>query len=334
MPSGGLARSAVSPKLRRLTTFGRGKQVFMPRAIWSGSIAFGLVNAPVQMYSAIDEHALELHLVHEKDGSRIGYQKVCKKEGREVPADEIVKAYEVDDGELVYLTDEDFEAAEEESYRAIEILDFVPHDQIDPIVFQRTYYLGPAEGAEKVYSLLVRALEDAELSGIARYVFRDREQLGCLRVRDGALILESMYYADEIRPLADVTPGARKIDPRELELARSLVDRLAGDFDHGKYEDTYRNKLLAVVRRKRRGEEVHAAPHEDRDAPTDLLAALRASVEAAKGGNGRRRDKKTSKGDLEGLTTDDLRARAAELDIKGRSSMTKKQLVGAIRDAA
>jgi DNA end-binding protein Ku len=116
----------------------------MPRAIWSGSISFGLVNAPVQMYSAIDEHDLELHLVHEKDGSRIGYQKICKKEGREVPADEIVKAYEVDDGDLVYLTDEDFEAAEEESYRAIEILDFVPYEQIDSIVFQRTYYLGTA----------------------------------------------------------------------------------------------------------------------------------------------------------------------------------------------
>ena len=122
-----------------------GYRTGMPRAIWSGSISFGLVNAPVKMYSAIDEHDLELHLVHEKDGSRIGYQKICKKEGREVPADEIVKAYEVDDGDLVYLTDEDFEAAEEESYRAIEILDFVPYDQIDSIVFQRTYYLGPVD---------------------------------------------------------------------------------------------------------------------------------------------------------------------------------------------
>jgi len=310
-----------------------GYSLSMPRAIWSGSIAFGLVNAPVQMYSAIDEHDLELHLVHEKDGSRIGYQKICKKEGREVPADEIVKAYEVDDGDLVYLTDEDFEAAEEESYRAIEILDFVPYEQIDSIVFQRTYYLGPAEGAEKVYSLLVRALEDAELSGIARYVFRDREQLGCLRVRDGALILENMYYADEIRSLDDVAPRARKIDPRELELARSLVDRLACDFDHEKYEDTYRRRLLKVVRKKHRGEEVHAAPREDRDAPTDLLAALRASVEAAKDGGNGRRAKAPSKSDLEGMTADQLRAHAAELEIKGRSSMSKSELVGAIRDA-
>ena len=306
----------------------------MPRAIWSGSIAFGLVNAPVRMYTAIDEHALELHLVHEKDGSRIGYQKVCKKEGREVPADEIVKAYEVDDGELVYLADEDFEAAEEESYRTIEILDFVPHEQIDSVVFQRTYYLGPAEGGEKVYSLLVRAMDDAELSAVARYVFREREQLGCLRVRDGAIILENMYYADEIRPLEDVAPRARKVDARELETARSLIDRLASDFDHGKYKDAYRKKLLKVVERKRRGEDVHAVPREERKAPTDLLEALRASVEAAKGGKNGRRSKRSSSADLDDLTADELRVRAGELEIKGRSSMTKEQLVGAIRDAA
>src|SRR5687767_786969 len=146
----------------------------MPRAIWSGSIAFGLVNAPVKMYAAIDEHNLELHLVHEK---------VCKKEGKAVPGDEIVKAYEVSDGDLVYLTEEDFKAAEEDSYRTIEILAFVPREEIDPIAFKRTYYLGPAEGAEKVYALLVKAMESSELSAVARYVFHDRQQLGTLRIR-------------------------------------------------------------------------------------------------------------------------------------------------------
>jgi DNA end-binding protein Ku len=306
----------------------------MPRAIWSGSIAFGLVNAPVKMYSAIDEHGLELHLVHEKDGSSIGYQKVCKKEGREVPADEIVKAYEVADGELVYLTDDDFEAAEEEGYRTIEIVDFVPHEQIDPIVFQRTYYLGPAEGAEKVYSLLVRAMEDSGLSGIAQYVFRDRQQLGCLRVHDGVIILENMYFEDEIRPLDGIAPRRRrKIEARELETARTLIDRLTSDFDHGRYKDEYRKKLLKIVQRKRRGEEVHPAPREKQEAAPDLLEALRASVEAAKGkGNGR--TTRTSNGELETLTLGELRSRAAELDIKGRSAMKKKELVGAIRDAA
>lgn len=255
----------------------------MPRAIWSGSIAFGLVNAPVEMYRAIDEHNLELHLVHEKDGSRIGYEKVCKKEGREVPSDEIVKAYEVADGDLVYLTDEDFEAAEVESYRTIEVLDFVPHEEIDPIVFQRSYYLGPAKGAEKVYSLLVRAMEESGLSAVARYVFHDKQQLGCLRVREGVITLENMYFADEIRPVKGIGPKGTRVDKRELEMAHTLIDRFTTTFEHQKYKDEYRERLLKVVKAKRRGEEVHAAPREKEEAPPDLLEALRASVEAAKG---------------------------------------------------
>ena len=255
----------------------------MPRAIWSGSISFGLVNAPVKMYSAIDEHDLELHLVHEKDGSPIGYRKVCKKEDEEVPADEIVKAYESSDGKLVYLTDADFRAAEEESYRTIEILDFVPHAEIDPIVFQRTYYLGPAEGAEKVYALLVKAMEESELSAVARYVFRDRQQLGTLRVRDGVITLENMYFADEIRPTDDIVPGRRpRVDKKELEMAGTLIERFTSSFDHSKYEDEYQAKLRAVVQRKRKGQEVHAPAADEREAPPDLLEALRASVDSAK----------------------------------------------------
>jgi DNA end-binding protein Ku len=269
----------------------------MPRAIWSGSISFGLVNAPVKMYSAIDEHDLELHLVHEKDGSRIGYQKVCKKEGKEVPADEIVKAYEVADGELVYLTDEDFRAAEDESYHTIEILDFVPHDEIDPIVFQRTYYLGPADGAEKVYALLVKAMESSGLSAVARYVFHDRQQLGALRIRDGLITLENLYFADEIRPIDDIVPSKRpRVDKRELEMAGTLIERFTSSFDHSKYEDEYHARLRAIVQRKRKGEDIHAPPKEERAEPSDLLDALRASVDAAKrGSSGRAKRKPASR---------------------------------------
>jgi len=254
----------------------------MPRAIWSGSIAFGLVNAPVKMYSAIDEHDLELHLVHEKDGSRIGYEKVCKKEGKPVPSDQIVKAYEVEEGELVYLTDEDFQAAGEEGYRAIEVLDFVPHEEIDPIVFQRTYYLGPAEGAEKVYALLAKAMKESGLTAIARYVFHDRQQLGALRISDGVIVLENMYFADEIRPADDIAPKGQRVSREELEMAETLIDRFTSSFDHAKYRDEYTDRLLEIVKRKRKGEEVHAAPPEEREAPPDLLEALRASVDAAK----------------------------------------------------
>ncbi len=254
----------------------------MPRAIWSVSISFGIVNAPVKMYSAIDEHDLDLHLVHEKDGSRIGYEKVCKKEGKAVPSDEIVKAYEVSDGDLVYLTEEDFKAAGEESYRAIEVLDFVPHEEIDPIVFQRTYYLGPAEGAEKVYALLVKAMDEAGLSAVVRYVFHDRQQLGCLRVREGVLTLENMYFADEIRPVKGIAPKGQRVDKQELEMASTLIDRFTSTFEHDKYRDEYTDRLMDVIKRKRKGEEVHAAAPVDEEAAPDLLEALRASVESAK----------------------------------------------------
>jgi DNA end-binding protein Ku len=269
----------------------------MPRAIWSGSISFGLVNAPVKMYTAIDEHDLELHLVHEKDGSRIGYEKVCKKEGKEVPADEIVKAYEVSDGKLVYLEDEDFEAAEEEGYRTIQVLDFVQRDEIDPIVFQRSYYLGPANGAEKVYLLLVRAMEESGLSAIVEYVFHQKQQLGCLRVRDGLIMLEAMYFADEIRAAKGIAPKRRsKVEKKELEMAQTLIDRFTSRFDHSKYEDKYRKRLLKIVKQKSRGEEVHAPARQKQEAQPDLLEALRASVDAAKGArNGRSKARRSGR---------------------------------------
>jgi len=269
----------------------------MPRAIWSGSIAFGLVNAPVKMYSAIDEHNLELHLVHEKDGSRIGYEKVCKKEGKEVPESEIVKAYEVSERKLVYLTDEDFAAAEEEAYRTIEILEFVPHEEIDPITFERTYYLGPDKGAEKVYALLVKAMEASELSAVARYVFRNRQRLGCLRVRDGVLTLENMYFADEIRPTKGIAPKGTRVSKSELEMAEALIERFTSSrFDHSKYEDEYRKRLLQVVKKKQKGEEIEPPPREERDAPPDLMDALRASVEAAKKSRASRTARRETRG--------------------------------------
>ena len=249
------------------------------------------------MYSAIDEHNLELHLVHQKDGSRIGYGKVCKKEGKEVPADEIVKAYELDDGELVYLEDEDFEAAEEKGYHTIEVLDFVPQEQVDPIAYRRSYYLGPADGAEKVYALLVRAMEESGLSAIARYVFHEKQQLGTLRIRDGVITLENMLFADEIRPSKGIAPKRIRVDKQELEMARTLIDRFTSDFDHSKYEDEYQKRLRAIVKRKQRGEEVHAAaPEEEEEAAPDLMEALRASVESAKTrGNGRSKKRRPSR---------------------------------------
>ena len=188
----------------------------MPRALWSGAISFGLVNAPVRMYTAISEHNVHFNLLRAKDAERIHYRKVAGSSGREVPDDQIVKGYEVADGEYVTLTDEEIAAAHLEGDKVIEIHDFVPLDEIDPIVFERTYYLGPAEGAERVYSLLARALSSSGLVGIASFVFHDRDQLACVREKDGALLLERMYFADEIRDGDGIQPDrARSVDKRE-----------------------------------------------------------------------------------------------------------------------
>jgi DNA end-binding protein Ku len=266
----------------------------VPRAIWTGAISFGLVNVPVRMYSAIDEQDLHFELIHEPDGGHIGYQKYCKLENEVVPGDEIVKGYEVEKGEYVYLTDEDFAAAEVEGYKTVDIRDFVPHEEIDPIYFERTYYLGPQEGAEKVYALLVRAMEKSGLAAIAKYVMRDRQHLGCLRIRDGVIVLEKMFFADEIRSTEEIAPGDAKVAKPELEMASELIDRFSGSFEPDQYEDTYRERLLEIVEAKHKGKEVHGEAVAEPEEPEDLLAALRASLAAARSGRGeaRRRERR------------------------------------------
>ena len=251
--------------------------------MWSGSISFGLVNAPVRMYSAISEKNLKFNLIHEKDGGRIGYQKICKLEDEVVPNEEIVKAYQVEDDEFVYLHDEDFEAAAPESYKTITIQDFVPAEEIDPIYFERTYFLGPADTtAEPVYALLVKAMEEAGLVAVATYVFHERENLGCLRVRDGVLTLEKMFFADEVRPAEGIAPDGVKVDKRQLEMATQLIGQYQGAFDPDKYHDQYRERLMAVIEAKRSGEGVKQVVTTETPAAPDLLAALQASLDEVK----------------------------------------------------
>jgi DNA end-binding protein Ku len=252
----------------------------MARAIWSGSISFGLVNIPVRMFSAVAEHKLRFKLVHRADDAPIGYEKVCKKEGKPVPDEEIVKAYEVSKGKLVHVDDEDFEAAQVEGSHTFDITDFVPVEEIDPIYFERSYYLAPQESGVKVYMLLVRAMEDAGLVAVGTFVMRDREYLGCLRIRDGLITLERMHFADEIRPADELRPSRARVNKKELEMAASLIDRFKGSFDPSKYEDTYTDRLLDAIKRKQRGEEVHVAAEPEPEEAPDLMEALRASVEA------------------------------------------------------
>jgi len=304
----------------------------MPRAIWTGSISFGLVNVPVRMYSAIEDHDVRFHLLHEKDDSRIGYEKVCKKEGKPVPDDEIARGYEVSEGTYVYLTDDDLEAAAGEHYRSIDIQDFVDVDEVDPIYFERSSYLGPAEGGEKPYALLVRAMEESGLVGIATYVMRDKQQLGCLRVRDGLIVLEKMFFADEIRPAEDIAPRRTSVAKRELAMALELIERFRSAFEPKRYEDTYREALLEVIARKRKGKDVHVEPEgEEQERPADLLEALRASV-AAYGQRGRSR-RNGGNGELGELSRDELERRARNAGIRGRSRMTKRELAKALERA-
>src|SRR6476620_11851489 len=255
-----------------------------PRAVWSGSISFGLVNAPVRMYAAISEQNLKFNLIHEKDGGRIGYQKICKLEDEPVPNEEIVKAYQVEEDEFVFLNDEDFEAAAPETYKTITIHDFVPAAEIDPIYFERTYYLGPTEdSAEPVYALLVKAMEQADLVAVATYVFHERENLGCLRVRDGVLTLEKMFFADEVRPIEGIAPDGVAVDKKQLEMAIELIKNYTGSFDPTQYEDNYRARLLEVIEQKRDGKEVKRVVEAETTAAPDLLAALQASLSQTKG---------------------------------------------------
>jgi DNA end-binding protein Ku len=300
----------------------------MPRAIWKGSISFGLVNAPVAMYAAISERNLHFHLVHKTDMAPIGYQKTCKRHKKPVPDKEIARAFDLK-GKTVLMEDKDFEAARAEGYHAITVLDFVPLDQIDPIYYERTFFLGPAdEGAEHVYALLAKALEESELAAICSYIFHQREHLGCLRSRDGVLLLEKLYFADEVRSHKEHKPGGQRIDRRELKMARDLIDRMAGDFDIGRYKDRYRQQLMGVIRKKARGQKIEVPEAPRAETAPDLMEALRASLEGASGSR-----RKGGSGSRKAPTLEQLRRRAAKAGIEGRSKMSRAELERALEAA-
>ena len=193
------------------------RSIHMPRAIWSGTISFGLVSVPVKMYSAIDEADLHFHLIHEPDNGRIGYQKNCK--------------------------------TEEEP---------VPDEEIDPIYFERTFYLGPQDGGEKVYTLLRQAMEETGLAAIGKYVMRDKQHLGCLRIREGVITLERLFFHDEIRPTKGIAPRKSKVPDAELKMATALIGQFKTHFEPERYEDTYRAALMKVIKAKQKGETIAA----------------------------------------------------------------------------
>jgi DNA end-binding protein Ku len=255
----------------------------MPRAMWKGAISFGLVTIPVAVYPATEEKTLRFNQLHDEDGGRIRYKRVCEKDGEEVPFEHIVKGYEIEKDRYVILTDEDFDAVPVESSRAIDIQQFVDLDEIDPVMFKKSYYLIPDQTGAKAYALLREAMSEDGRVGIAKVSFRDREHLAALRFKDDAFVLETMYWPDEIREAdfggADVQA---KVRGQELEMARQLIESLTSDWSPEEYSDEYRDQLQKIVEAKVSGEEIEVVEPEPTAKVVDLMEALKASVAAAK----------------------------------------------------
>lgn len=258
----------------------------MPRAIWTGSISFGLVNIPVRLVSAVRQHDIRFHQLHGKDGVRLRQRLICPADGVEVDRDEIVKGYEIAPDQYVIVENEELDAIAPEATRSIDISDFVSIQEIDPIYFDRPYYLLPGEGAARSYALLVRAMEESGRVGIGKFVMRQKEYLAALRPLDGALCVEIMHFADEVVLVDDLegVPGKQKIDDKQLKMAHQLIDALSDEFDPTKYHDEYREQLEEMLKKKAEGEEIVAPPEVELE-PTsskDLLAALEESLRVAR----------------------------------------------------
>ncbi|MFQ6171036.1 Ku protein [Oryzobacter sp. R7] len=259
------------------------------RAIWKGAVSFGLVNVPVRLYSATENHDVQFRQVHREDGGRIRYRRICQIDGEEVSYDDIAKGYETEDGDMVILTDEDFADLPSRTSKEIGVTKFVPADQIDPMWLDKSYYLEPDKSATKPYVLLRDALEKEKRVAIVTVSIRTRMTMAVLRVRDGVIVMQTMLWPDEVRA-ADFANlgGDEKTSKQEMDMAKMLIDQLAGDYDPDEYEDDYALAVKELVRAKVEGGEVRAIETEEEESGevVDLLAALARSVEKAKAGRG------------------------------------------------
>ena len=259
------------------------------RAIWKGAVSFGLVNVPVRLYSATENHDVQFRQVHREDGGRIKYKRTCSIDGEEVSYDDIAKGYETEDGDMVVLTDEDFADLPSKTSKEIGVTKFVPTDQIDPMWLDKSYYLEPDKAATKPYILLRDALEKEKRVAICTVSIRTRMTMAVLRVRDGVIVMQTMLWPDEVRSadFATVTEDQRA-SKQEMDMAKMLIDQLAGDYEPDEYEDDYAIAVKELVRAKVEGGEVQvsAAEPEESGEVVDLLAALARSVEKAKASRG------------------------------------------------
>jgi DNA end-binding protein Ku len=311
----------------------------MPRPIWSGSLSFGLVNVPVRLMSATRDLGVHFNQLHEKDNSRIEVRRVCTAENEEVPWEEVARGYELESGELILLTDEELEAADPQKTRTIDIESFVDQEEIDPVFYDHPYYLVPDsnEAAVRAYHLLRKVMERSGQVAIARFVLRTKEYLVAVRTRGDAITLTTMLFHDEVRSPEEVgldsLPKAKK---KEVDQAVTLVKALQRDFDPANYEDEHRKRLMALIDKKRKGQEIEIPDEpEAPKAVPDLMAALEASIQRMKSGgrDALATDAAAEQNDaatLKRLPKKDLLARAKEAEIAGTSKMTKDELVEAL----
>jgi DNA end-binding protein Ku len=313
------------------------------RAIWTGAVSFGLVNVPVGLYSATQEHEVRFHQFEKGTSARIRNRRVNEETGEEVAYEDIVKGAEISDGKYVQLTQEELESVEPGRSRTIDITDFVEAAEIDPIYYQKSYYLAPGnEAAQKAYSLLAKAMEQADRIGIATFVMRNKEYLAAIRPQDGVLVLETMFFADEVRdPVEEIDrlPTNTRVGKKDVDMAVRLIEAMAAKWDPKNYRDTYTERVEQLVEAKKRNEEIVVeAAAEPGEKVTDLMEALQASLEGAgkkhRAGNSRKGGKlKTRPAGPEDLPKEELYELAKKLGVRGRSKMSQKQLAEAVAEA-
>lgn len=250
--------------------------------VWKGAISFGLVHVPVKMFSATEDKDISMRYIHKECGSPLSYVRKCPVCDKEVEWEEIGKGYEYEKGKFVMFDKEELEQVSGQADKNIVILDFVDLQEIDPIYFQKTYYLSPDQAGSNAYKLLMNAMKDTGKIGIAQISIRSKSSLAAIRVLDECLAVETMFYPDEIRPIAQVPnlPGQEEVKEKELTMAKMLIEQLSTPFDAAKYTDQYRERLLDLIQHKVAGEEVRIAPTQPQTNVVDLMAALQASIEA------------------------------------------------------
>jgi DNA end-binding protein Ku len=251
----------------------------MPKSIWNGTITFGMVNVPVKLYSATESKTVHFHEVHAKDGARIEHRRICPKEGKEVPYKQIVKGYEVSEDQYVVLDDEEVKAAAGDRGKVIHLREFVAAEEIDPVFFERTYFVGSRDDAD-AFRLLHEALNKTGRAGIGRFTFHDREYLVALRAGDDVLVLHTLRFHDEVvsGDELELDGAGRKPSSREVDMAGRLVESMGEEFNPREYEDTYRDAVLELIKRKAKGEEIDLVAQEEPEQGDDLAGALEASL--------------------------------------------------------